>query len=87
MEWRRLSEREGGREPDGPYEGVPAHLKSPLIDADGIAPLVGMLRLLWPNPDRHAGQGPAPALEQAQAVVQLATTIVQWTRDGVVRRA
>jgi hypothetical protein len=59
-----------------------------LPGAGGVAPLVGMLSLLWPNPDRHAsGERRAPTLEEAQAVVQLAVTIVQWTRDGVLRRA
>ncbi|MGI5228409.1 hypothetical protein [Actinoallomurus iriomotensis] len=61
-----------------------------LPGADGdhaVAPLVGMLRLLWPNPDRHgAGQRRTPTLEEAQAVVQLTVTIVQWARDGVLRK-
>lgn len=53
----------------------------------GVAPLVGMLQLLWPNPDRHAsGQGRAPGLAEAQAVVQLTATIVQWARDGVLNK-
>lgn len=52
-----------------------------------VAPLVGMLQLLWPNPDRHAsGQSRAPKLEEAQAVVQLTATIVQWARDGVLTK-
>ena len=53
-----------------------------------IEVLVGMLRLLWPNPDRHTGQDRRmPEIPEAQAVVQLAVTIVQWFRDGVVARA
>lgn len=52
-----------------------------------VAPLVEMLSLLWPNPDRHAnGQGRQPTLEEAQAVVHLAVTIVQWARSGVLKK-
>jgi hypothetical protein len=51
-----------------------------------VAPLVAMLRLLWPNPDRHGAPASsrAPSIEQARAVVQLAVTIVQWGRNGVI---
>ena len=31
MEWQPLSVREGRRPPDGPYEGVPVHLKNGLL--------------------------------------------------------
>jgi hypothetical protein len=54
-----------------------------------VAPLVAMLDLLWPNPDRHGNLQPArmPTPEEARAMVQLAVTIVQWARDGqIVRR-
>ncbi|KKF00466.1 hypothetical protein WN67_18685 [Mycolicibacterium obuense] len=53
-----------------------------------VAPLVAMLRLLWPNHDRHGGnQKRTPAPEESRAVVTLAATIVQWHRDGwVVQR-
>ncbi|VEG15846.1 Uncharacterised protein [Mycolicibacterium phlei] len=50
-----------------------------------VAPLVAMLRLMWPNHDRHGG-GPTPkrmpSAEEARAVVSLAATILQWHRDG-----
>ncbi len=51
-----------------------------------VAPLVAMLRLLWPNHDRHGGTAPkrAPSDEEARAVVTLAATIVQWHREGWV---
>lgn len=51
-----------------------------------VAPLVTMLRMLWPNPDRHASpqHRRTPSLEEAQAVVHLAVTIVQWGRDGQI---
>jgi hypothetical protein len=48
-----------------------------------VAPFVSMLRLLWPNPDRHGGGVKrAPSLQEARAVVTLAATIVQWHREG-----
>ncbi len=54
-----------------------------------VAPLVAMLRLAWPNHDRHGGTAPkrTPSEHEARAVVTLAATIVQWHRDGwVVQR-
>lgn len=54
-----------------------------------IEPLISMLRLLWPNPDRHGhpDRRQTPSLEEARGVVHLAVTIVQWARDGqIVRR-
>lgn len=58
-----------------------------LADGDGIPTLASMLRLLWPNPDRHAspGQRRKPEDHEARAVVHLAVTIVQWARDGLIR--
>lgn len=50
-----------------------------------VAPLVAMLRLIWPNHDRHGGATKQPPTEQqARAVVTLAATIVQWDRQGWV---
>lgn len=53
---------------------------------DALGTLVAMLRLIWPNPDRHGGSGAdrQPSLEEAEAVVNLAVTVVHWTRLGVV---
>jgi hypothetical protein len=60
-----------------------------LTSQQGLTPvqtLVGMLRLVWPNPDRHpAGDRREPSLEEAQAVVHLAVTIVQWTRGELLK--
>lgn len=55
-------------------------------DGDAIPELVTMLRLLWPNPDRHASaeQRRTPADQQARGVVHLAITIVQWAREGLI---
>jgi hypothetical protein len=54
----------------------------------GVDPLVHMLTLIWPDPNRHGSATPeAPAtIEEARAVVHLAVTIVQWGRDGVLVR-
>jgi hypothetical protein len=52
-----------------------------------IGTLVGMLQLMWPNPDRHGGTGSrVPTLPEAQAVVHLAITIVQWVRNEVLSK-
>jgi len=43
-----------------------------------------MLRLMWPNPDRHGGESSRqPSLVEAQAVVHPAVTIVQWARSDL----
>jgi hypothetical protein len=52
-----------------------------------IMPLVSMLRLIWPNPDRHGSQcSRLPSLVEARAVVHLAVAVVQWARSGVIAR-
>ena len=52
-----------------------------------VAPLASMLRLMWPNPDRHGSAGSRkPLLVEAQAVVHLAVTIVQWARSDVLSK-
>jgi hypothetical protein len=51
-----------------------------------VASLVGMLQLIWPDPNRHGSSAPEPpaTIEEARAVVHLAVTIVQWGRDGLI---
>jgi hypothetical protein len=51
-----------------------------------IDPLISMLELVWPDPNRHDSPTPEPAAtrEEACAVVQLAVAIVQWGRDGQI---
>jgi hypothetical protein len=54
----------------------------------GVSTVEAMLRLMWPNPDRHQ-DGTAkrkPTQAEAEAVVHLAVTIVQWARSGVLVR-
>lgn len=54
--------------------------------SQSVTPLVTMLRLIWPNPDRHGGNVRQPSLDEAQAVVHLAVTIVQWARAGSLHK-
>ena len=52
-----------------------------------VAPLVAMLRLMWPNPDRHGGSPEhhrVPTIEETRSVVHLAVTIAQWGREGMI---
>lgn len=56
-------------------------------DTQSVAPLVTMLRLMWPDPDRHgSGTSRKPSLEEAEAVVNLAVAIVQWARAGALSK-
>jgi len=54
------------------------------------ATLLAMLRTVWENDQRHVGEGgkpPDPATqEEAEAVLFLAVTIVQWFERGFVRK-
>lgn len=51
---------------------------------DSVQTLEAMLRMMWPNPDRHGGGKTArtPTPDEAAAVVQLAVLVVQWCRNG-----
>jgi hypothetical protein len=51
-----------------------------------IDPLIQMLELVWPDPNRHesATLEPGATKEEACAVVQLTAAIVQWRRDGQI---
>jgi hypothetical protein len=53
-----------------------------------IDPLVAMLTLLWPDPSRHGSPTPEPpaTVEEGRALVNLAVTIMQWGRDGLIVR-
>jgi hypothetical protein len=56
-------------------------------DSRDVVPLAAMLRLMWPNPDRHiSGKSRKPSLDEAQAVVSLAVAIVQWARTGALSK-
>lgn len=73
----------------GQLDRQDGHWQLLLTTQQGITPmetLVGMLRLIYPNPDRHPGpERRVPTLEEAQAAVHLAVTIVQWARSGVLQ--
>lgn len=56
-------------------------------DSQSVGPLVSMLRLMWPNPDRHvSGTSRTPSLAEAQQVVHLAVAITQWARCGALQK-
>jgi len=47
--------------------------------------LVGMLRLVWANPDRHQGtHHRTPTNDEARGVLAVTITLVQWIREGLV---
>ena len=50
--------------------------------------LVQMLKIIWIDPNRHAGQPASrPATqEEAENIVSLAVTLVSWARTGVLKR-
>ncbi len=56
--------------------------------ATNVETLGQMLRLMWPNPDRHAtGARRAPSQQEAQNVVHLAVLVVSWVRSGALSAA
>jgi hypothetical protein len=56
--------------------------------ATSVETLVQMLRLMWPNPDRHGtGERRPPSEEEAQNVVQLAVLVIGWVRSGALTLA
>lgn len=56
-------------------------------NSQSAGPLVSMLRLMWPNPDRHgSGTSRMPSPAEAQQVVHLAVTIVQWARCNALEK-
>jgi hypothetical protein len=54
----------------------------------GVPTLEALVRLMWPNPDRHGdpAKSRVPLIEEARAVVHLAVTLVQWARDGLISK-
>lgn len=57
---------------------------------DPVETITGMLRLIWPNPDRHgsgSGSSRVPTLDEAEQVVDLAVLVVSWLRKGALQPA
>lgn len=55
--------------------------------AHSVDGVLGMLDLVWPNPDRHGGaQSRPPTVAEAEAVVHCAVTLVQWARAGALSK-
>ncbi|MCQ4207835.1 hypothetical protein [Streptomyces longispororuber] len=53
---------------------------------NSIQPVLEILNVLWPNPDRHANKGRRkPTLAESQAVIHLAVTVVQWARSDSIQ--
>ncbi|MEV6333476.1 hypothetical protein AB0M12_02055 [Nocardia vinacea] len=52
--------------------------------SEDVKGFVEMLRLIWPNHDRHnpGRPAPVPTVEQARMVVTFAAMLVQWRREG-----
>jgi hypothetical protein len=53
-----------------------------------IETVEGMIRFMWPNPDRHAAAADrrTPSLQESRAVLQTAITLVSWGRDGLIAK-
>jgi hypothetical protein len=55
--------------------------------AHPVGTLSSMLRLMWPNPDRHgSGTTRAPTQQESEDVVRLAVMIVGWLRLGALTK-
>lgn len=49
-----------------------------------VETLHALLAMVWVNPDRHSTQNPrVPTQSEVEGLVQIAVTIVQWTRAGL----
>lgn len=55
-----------------------------------VGTFTAMLRLIWPNPDRHgsgSGSSRTPTREEAEQVVGLAVLVVSWLRKDALKPA
>lgn len=72
----------------GTLHAQPENWRFALQPSDGIGGLAtfeAMLRLIWPNPDRHGSESlRAPTDAEARAVVHAGITVMQWTRSGAL---
>jgi hypothetical protein len=67
------------------------HLWNFVLESGGtvgsVQTLESMMRLIWPNPDRHeGGLKRIPTQAAAAAVLHLAVTLVQWGRTGALSK-
>lgn len=65
-------------------------LESSSKKVSAVEALTGMLRTMWPNPDRHgsgSGSSRPPTSEEAEQVVRLAVFAVSWFRVKSLRMA
>jgi hypothetical protein len=65
------------------------HLATSSQNLTNVQTLEAMLRLVWPNPDRHGGLAGAariPSLPEAQSALQVAITVVHLVRLGTLSR-
>lgn len=54
----------------------------------GVETLHALLKMVWPNPDRHGtGESRTPTQNEAEAVLHTAITIVQWIQAGLLQPA
>lgn len=54
----------------------------------GVETLHALLKMVWPNPDRHGtGGSRTPTQNEAEAVLHTAITIVRWIQAGLLQPA
>lgn len=69
----------------GEPERFSFRLETSSTKSSAVEAVVQMVRLIWPNPDRHGtGERRTPTQEEAQNVVQLAIALVGWVRSGAL---
>jgi len=57
-------------------------------DIGSIETLYALLKMVWPNPDRHGGsESRQPTQLESEAVLQIAITIVQWIQTDLLQLA
>jgi hypothetical protein len=59
------------------------------LERDGVEAAISMIDILWRGQSRHAGNAPTrrETLQEAEAAIHLAATLVHWFSTGVIARA